>query len=208
MERGFDIATHAIGDSANRLVINVYERLNADYTDKTNRPLLRLEHAQLLNKNDQNRLVENGIIASMQPVHCTSDAKMCEKRIGLERSEKTGYKWKTLMELGTKIIAGSDFPIESHNPFTGIDAFVNRIPTGDSVAWFANEAISLDEAVKAYTVYPRKYLGITDRGSIKVGNKADIIIIDNDLKDFSNISNTKVLSTFINGVLLYQPEDN
>ncbi len=199
--RDFDIATHAIGDSANRMVINVYERLHKEFGP--DRPLLRIEHTQLLNPIDQKRLVENDIIASMQPVHCTSDAKMAEKRLGFNRCKETGYKWKTLLDLGTKIIAGSDYPIESHNPFTGIDAFVNRIPKGDSEPWFAEEAISIEEAVKCYTLYPRKHLGISDRGIIKVGNKADLTIIDNDLHDKSAIYNTKVIATFINGRQVY-----
>jgi predicted amidohydrolase YtcJ len=201
LERGFDIATHAIGDSANRMVINVYERLNKEFG--SNRPLLRIEHAQLLNPSDQKRLVDNDIIASMQPIHCTSDAKMAEKRLGKDRCKETGYKWKTLLDMGTKIIGGSDYPIESHNPFTGIDAFVNRTPRGDSEPWFKNEVISLEEAVKCYTLYPRQYLGITDRGSIKIGNKADLTIIDNNLRDKSAIYNTQVIATFINGRQVY-----
>lgn len=202
---GFDIAVHAIGDSANRLTLNVYEKILAECDDENQeRPLLRVEHAQLLHPEDIERFAESDIIASMQPVHCTSDGHMAIKRLDSARAKKIGYKWNTLQKSGAKIIAGSDFPIESHNPFTGIDAFVRRVCPGDSEAWFGEERITVEDAVRYYTITPRKYLNINDRGLLKVGYKADLAIIDNDLKNEDKILDTKVLATIVNGKIKFR----
>lgn len=200
IKKGFEIAVHSIGDSANKVILDAYVQIK-----KENKvcPILRVEHCQIMSPDDIEKFAKYDIIASMQPIHCPSDARMAEKRLGSQRCEERGYKWKTILNSGAKLIAGSDFPIESHNPFLGIDAFVNRIPFNSTESWFPNERISIDEAVKAYTVSPRKYFNISERGKLNIGSDADIIIIDNDLSKPENISKTKVLMTIIDGKIVW-----
>ena len=121
-EAGFDIAVHAIGDAANRLVIDVYEQLRKDgFTNN-----LRIEHVQIIHPEDADRMAENNIIASVQPIHGTSDMTgMAQDRMDDETLGRA-YRWKSLAERGLLLCGGSDYPIESHDPLTGIDAFVKQ----------------------------------------------------------------------------------
>ncbi len=143
---GFEIATHVIGDRANQMLANVYSKLRSKYPNA----ILKAEHSQIIHKDDIRKFADSGIIASVQPIHCTSDAEMAIKRLGENRCEKNAYLWKTLLDNNIKIIAGSDFPIESHNPIAGIDAFVNRKSQATNLPFFEYEAITLEEALKAY----------------------------------------------------------
>ncbi len=146
LSKGFEIATHAIGDRANRLLINVYEKLRKKYPYA----ILKAEHSQIINANDIKRFADNGIIASVQPIHCVSDADMAIKRLGNYRCEHNAYLWNTLLENNILLIAGSDFPIESHHPLKGIDVFVNRKSISKNEDFFPNERISLEQALIAY----------------------------------------------------------
>ncbi len=199
--KGFDIAIHSIGDRANSLVLDNFGRL---YTELHPKNLLRVEHSQLLAAEDIVKYAKYNCIASIQPIHCISDANMADKRLGKERATLIGYKWKSLLDAGAKMLAGSDFPIESPNPFLGIDAFVNRVPFDDATPWNAGECISTNEALKIYSLNPREYLGITTRGRIEKNLQADIIIIDNDLTNPKGIKNTKVILTIVNGKIVYK----
>lgn len=201
LQKGFDIAIHSIGDRANRNVLNIFGKLFNELHPKN---LLRVEHSQLLEPEEISKYAKYDAIASIQPIHCISDAKMADKRLGKERATEIGYKWKSLLDAGAKVLAGSDFPIESSNPFLGIDAFVNRIPFDDVTPWNPEECISTNEALKIYSLNPREYLGITNRGTIKKGNQADIIIIDRDLKNPKDIKDTKVILTIVNGKVVYK----
>ncbi len=191
---GFDVAVHAIGDAANRLVLNVYGKLRQSGAVPYGR-LLRIEHAQIVAPEDLVLFAEYDVIASMQPVHCTSDAKMARSRIGSRISN--AYLWKTMLKNGIALLAGSDFPIESHSTIAGIDAFVRRTPAGESEPWLPEQRLSRNEAIAAYT---KTYHTITNnsvRGKIEIGAKADINIIDTDLENCSEdeIINCNVLAT-------------
>ncbi len=146
INRGFEIATHAIGDRANRLLINVYEKLRKKYPDA----ILKAEHSQIINENDIQRFANSNVVASVQPIHCVSDAEMALKRLGSDRCQKNAYLWNTLLKSNIEIIAGSDFPIESHNPIVGIEAFVNRLSLATNQPFFPNESINLESAIQAY----------------------------------------------------------
>ena len=192
---GWDIAVHAIGDKANRNVLDVFERLRSDCYEN----ILRIEHSQLVHPDDIERFAKLNVIASVQPIHCTSDKNMAIKRLG--ENYRFSYPWKTLLNTGATIIAGSDFPIESHNPFYGIDAFVNRKANNEVTTWQKEETISLQEALKSYCYTPHLVTGNSDSGLIQPGKRADITIIDNDLSQPEHIRNTKVIATISNGNL-------
>jgi predicted amidohydrolase YtcJ len=188
IQRGFDIAAHAIGDSANRVAINVYIKLTRE--GRTHGSKLRLEHAQTISREDLIKLENGGVICSVQAIHCTSDARMAEKRLGERVID--AYRWRSLAERGLMLLGGSDFPVEPHDALRGIDAFVNRSPAGESEPWRGDERISLDEALKAYTVNTYAALGEVG-GQLKAGNKARIVLLDRKL-DEGNILQANVLA--------------
>lgn len=201
IELGFSIATHAIGDLANRLVIEVYSKLNEHYADLNNK--LRIEHAQIIHLNDLKKiknLSDKGkcIIASVQPIHCISDAKMARKRLG--RRTKYSYPWKSLIENGAYLLFGSDFPIESPNPILGIYALLNRIPVSENRSWYPNEILTLNDALKGYqsgTIINNNQ----EPGILSKFSPADFTILDTNLFDMKrrNIHNAKVIATYVNG---------
>jgi len=195
IEKGFHIAIHAIGDNANRLVVNVYEILRVRKIAEEN-DILRIEHAQILNPVEIDKIAKYNMLCSIQPIHCISDAKMARSRLGSRCVD--AYLWKSLLYKRIKIAAGSDFPIESHKPIAGIDAFINRIPTGEETAWYPEEKLSVEEATDAYTINPKEFLGYnkSDFG-ISVGKKAEITILDNKITDdIGNLSDKiQVLET-------------
>jgi len=193
---GWDISVHAIGDKANRNVLDAFEILR----DKGYDNILRIEHSQLINENDLNRFEELDVYASVQPIHCTSDKKMALLRLG--ENYKFPYPWKSLIKNGAKLIAGSDFPIESHNPFLGIDSFVNRIPFGESNTWQPEETISIEQSLDAYCNEPHNASGVgAGRHGLKEGNYAHLCIVNHDFSDVKQIKTTQVLATIVNGKL-------
>ncbi len=198
IEKGFHVATHAIGDAANRLVINVYEKLRKSYPEA----ILRIEHAQIVHPNDIHRMADLNIHAAVQPIHCISDAKMAEKRLDNE-TLKRAYPWKSLLDAGVLMAGGSDFPIESYNPLLGTDAFVNRKPKGRP-AWYPDERISIASAIEAYTSNVNHICGAAST-AISAAQPANITILDNSLENTptDKISAIKPLCTVINGKIGY-----
>lgn len=194
-QNGWDIAVHAIGDRANRNVLDSFEKLRADNYEN----ILRIEHSQLIHPDDIRRFDELKVFASVQPIHCISDKNMAINRLGDDF--KFAYPWKTLLETGANLIAGSDFPIESHNPFFGIEAFVNRKAKNENITWHPEETIEIEDALKSYCYTPHLASRNKNSGTIKKGNRADITIINNDLSDQSKIKQTKVIATISDGKL-------
>lgn len=193
---GHAIATHAIGDAANRIALDAYERLRARHPGT----LLRIEHAQIVHPDDVGRFAGLEVVAAMQPTHCTSDAAMAEARLGLDRC-RTAYPWRTLLEGGARVIAGSDFPIESPDPLAGLRAFVRREPRTGAGAWFASEAIDRDAALRAFTAWaPSGRPGEARRGRLEPGFDADVVVLTGDPFD----AGTTVLYTIVGGVVRYE----
>lgn len=197
--RGFAVATHAIGDGANRLVLDAYERLRARHPEA----LLRVEHAQIVHPDDVPRFGALGVIAAMQAIHCTSDASMADARLGPERAAYA-YGWRALRDAGATIIGGSDFPIESADPLLGIRAFVDRIPEPASEAetapWHPEQRLTLDEALAAYTsLAPRGVPGAARRGMPREGGDADLVVLDGDPMEPAS----RVAMTIVGGVIEY-----
>ncbi len=198
---GYQVNVHAIGDAANRQLLDAYQSLRQQYQHADLRP--RIEHAQVVEPSDIARFKSLGIIASMQPTHATSDMNMAEDRVGAARL-KGAYAWRSYLKQGSRIACGSDFPIESPNPFLGLHAAVTRQDEHNLPAsgWHADQALTLTEALRcftldaAYAAHQEKVLGTLEKGKW-----ADFIVIDHDLfaSDVRTIGQTKVLQTWVGG---------
>ena len=202
---GFQIGVHAIGDKANYWVLNAYEKAEKMNGKRNSRH--RIEHAQTLQPSDIPRFAMLGIIASMQPTHCISDKKFCEKRIGPERA-KGAYAWKSLADAGTIIAFGTDYQVEPLNPMEGLYAAVTRKDRlgEDGEGWHPEQKIKMDEAIKFYTLGSAYSQFMEDRkGMIKKGFLADIVIVDKDLLIIpeNEIMKTKVDYTITGGRVVY-----
>ena len=197
---GFQIAIHAIGDRANAQAIETFEALNrSGITDRR----WRIEHVQVIDPADIPRLAKANIIASMQPTHQTSDRLMAEARLGPERLGGA-YAWNSILGSGARLAFGSDFPVESPNPFPGLAAAISRQdmngqPPG---GWLPQERISLAAALAAFTRGAAYASFAEDRiGSLDPGKWADFILIDRDptAVDSQSLARTKVLETWVAG---------
>jgi hypothetical protein len=197
---GFQIATHAIGDAANAQVISTYEWLNGKYG--LNRRW-RIEHAQIVDCADLPRIGRGHMIASMQPTHQTSDRLMAEARMGRARL-KCAYAWQSMLKTGAKLAFGTDFPVESPNPFPGLSAAVSRqdINGQPPGGWFPEQRLSFAQALHAYT-RGAAYAGFAEQkiGALDPGKWADFVIVDQDPTkvDPQQLARTKVLETWIAG---------
>jgi predicted amidohydrolase YtcJ len=202
---GFQIGVHAIGDKANYWVLNAYEKAEKMNGKRNSRH--RIEHAQTLQPSDIPRFAMLGIIASMQPTHCISDKKFCEKRIGPERA-KGAYAWKSLADAGTIIAFGTDYQVEPLNPMEGLYAAVTRKDRlgEEGEGWHPEQKIKMDEAIKFYTLGSAYSQFMEDRkGMIKKRFLADIVIVDKDLLTIpeNEIMKTKVDYTITGGKVVY-----
>ena len=202
---GFQIGVHAIGDKGNNWTLNAYEKALNDNGKRDSRH--RDEHTQTLVQSDIPRFAKLGVIASMQPTHCISDKKFCEKRIGAERS-KGAYAWKSLADAGAALAFGTDYPVEPLNPMEGLYASVTRKERlgEDGEGWFPQEKISMDKAIEYYTLGAAYAQFMEDRkGMIKPGYLADIVITDKDLTTIpeNEIMRTKVDYTITGGKVVY-----
>lgn len=206
LDRGFQVCTHAIGDAANRSVLNAYERALKE-VPAANDARLRIEHAQVLSPEDIPRFAKLGVIPSMQPVHCTSDMGWAESRVGPERI-KGAYAWRSLLNTGVHLPLSSDFPGETLNPFYGIYAAITRQdPQGSPPGgWYPLQRLTLDEALRAYTI-EGAYAEFEERakGSIEEGKLADLTVISQDITKLpaKEILSIHVLKTFVGGKLVY-----
>jgi predicted amidohydrolase YtcJ len=198
--RGFQIAAHAIGDAANAQVISAYEQLSRKYGNDRR---WRIEHFQIADPADIPRLAPAGIIASMQPTHQTSDRLMAEKRLGPDRL-RGAYAWQSVIKSGARIAFGSDFPVESPNPFPGLSAAVSRqdINGQPQGGWIPTERLTFAQALNAFT-RGAAYAGFAEDkiGSLKPGKWADFIIVDRDISasDPQDLARTQVLETWVAG---------
>ena len=197
---GYQLAIHAIGDAANAQVITTYEGLNRRFKGDRR---WRIEHLQVADPADLKRLKPAGIIASMQPTHQTSDRTMAEARLDPPRL-KGAYAWRTIEKLGVRLAFGSDFPVESPNPFPGLSAAVSRQdPNGQPPGgWRPEEKVSFATALNGFT-RGAAYAGFAEAkiGSLEPGKWADFILVDRDVAavDQKALAATKVLETWVAG---------
>jgi hypothetical protein len=182
VEVGLSMAVHAIGDRANHEVLDAYEQLRRFERDHNLPPLKhRIEHVQVLHPDDAGRLAALGIIASMQPIHATSDMHMADRYWG-ERSALS-YAWQTQLQQGARLAFGSDAPVESPNPFLGLHAALTRQQMDGSPAegWYPQQRLSIQEALEAYTLGPAYTAGVETRlGRLSPGYLADLIVLPQD----------------------------
>ena len=206
LRQGYQVCTHAIGDRANRTVLNAYALALSRRPRDDHR--FRIEHAQILSLEDIPRFAELGVIPSMQPTHCTSDMRWVYDRIGAQRAQGA-YAWIKLRRTGRPIPAGSDFPIESHNPFLGIYAAVTRQDAAGQPAggWHPEERMTRGEALRSFTI-DSAYAAFEEqhKGSLEPGKLADFVVIDRDIMTCPprKILETRVLLTIIGGEAVYE----
>jgi predicted amidohydrolase YtcJ len=208
--KGYQVAIHAIGDHANREVLDSYAAAYKTHPDGIARRN-RVEHAQIVSLKDIPRFVPLQLIASMQPTHATSDMNMAEDRIGHERI-KGAYAWQRFLKQDTIVAGGSDFPVESPNPFYGLYSAITREdhagqPPG---GWYPDQDMTPAEALRAFTL-DAAYAEHAEKtlGTLEPGKWADFILIDHDIfKDpASKIWSTKVLQTWVGGKQVYAAQD-
>ena len=201
MNGGFQVNTHAIGDNANMKVLDNYERLISETDSRNLRH--RIEHAQILRYEDILRFAKLGVIPSMQATHATSDKNMAQDRIGEVRIQGA-YAWRKLMQADTLIANGSDFPVESPDPFWGLHASVTRQDQSNEPpgGWLPDERMSIEEAFASITVNAA-FAGHQENllGTLEAGKKADFIIIDRDIFKIpeNELWQTQALETWVNG---------
>jgi len=202
----FQLCTHAIGDSANRHILNVY----ANALGGKNNKRWRIEHAQVINANDFQKFADYSIIPSVQPTHATSDMYWAGIRLGAQRL-KDAYAYKKLLDISGTIALGTDFPVEEISPIKTFFAAVARQDAyGFPEEGFQKEnALSREEALKGMTIWAA-YANFEEKvkGSLEKGKVADFVILDRDLMmcGEKDILKTKVLSTFINGESVFNSE--
>lgn len=201
----FQVAVHAIGDAANMAVLTAIEEMSQTYGGDRR---WRIEHAQVVDPADIARFGKHGIIASMQPVHQTSDREMAEKRLGPARLSGA-YAWKSIEASGAKIVFGSDVPVEAADPFDGWAAAISRTgadgqPLG---GWQPQERVSREDAFAAYTS-GGAYAGFAEGrfGRLVAGERADFVLIDRDpfLATPAQLRQTRVNEVWLNGRKVWQ----
>jgi predicted amidohydrolase YtcJ len=226
--KGFQVCTHAIGDRANNIILNVYEAALKAHPGADRR--LRIEHAQVLSLNDIPRFKRLGIIPSMQPTHCTSDMYWAAARLGATRV-RGAYAWRSLLNTGVIIPGGSDFPVEQPNPLLGIYAAVTRRDLqgrprsasevkaffelsadgiGDTTdfqnGWYASQKMTREEAVMAFTNWAA-FAGFQEQilGSLGKGKLADFVVLSRDIMKVpeEDIPTTVVEKTIVGGKEVY-----
>jgi predicted amidohydrolase YtcJ len=204
---GFQVATHAIGDRGNRVVLDVFERVLRDVPGASGLRF-RIEHAQVLAPADIPRFRALGIIASVQAIHGTSDMPWAEARIGPERV-RGAYAWRSLVDAGVQLANGSDFPVEPPEPLLGFHAAITRQDaTGHPPGgWTPGERLTREEALRAFTL-DAAYAAHAERdlGSIEPGKIADLVVLSADIMAVAPaaVLTTTVLRTMIAGETVYE----
>ncbi|OJT12330.1 hypothetical protein TRAPUB_11105 [Trametes pubescens] len=215
-DKGWGVNVHAIGDRANKAVLDAFEKISQDIGSKegvaNRRP--RIEHSQIMRLEDLKKAGELGVLSSVQPTHATSDMWYAETRLGPERI-KGAYAYQTLLRAsrGGVLPLGSDFPVEGINPLLGFYAAVARLdvegksPHGEA-GWFPAERLTRAQALKGMTL-DAAYASFAEDtlGSLVPGKRADFVILDRNIMDasqsFSEILETKVKATVVDGKVAY-----
>lgn len=205
IENDFQLCTHAIGDKANREILNVYEEAFQAHPQKKDLRW-RIEHAQHLHPDDIPRFGELGVIASMQGIHCTSDGPWVIKRLGEKRARQGAYVWQKLMKHGATICNGTDAPVEDVNPIPCFYASVTR-KLDDGTYFFPEQSMSREEALRSYTINGA-YAAFQEDilGSLTPGKLADITVLSKDIMTVpeEEILDAEVLYTIIGGKVRYK----
>jgi len=204
IENGFQLNTHAIGDRANREVLDLYQRTFEAHPGKTDLRW-RIEHAQHLHPDDIGRFAELGVIAAMQGIHCTSDGPWVLKRLGARRAEEGAYVWRKLIETGAVVTNGTDVPVEPIDPIAGFYASVSR-RMEDGNTFFPDQRMTREEALASYTIH-NAYAAFEEdiKGSLTPGKLADIVVLSKDIMTIpeDEIPDARVVYTILGGRVVY-----
>lgn len=209
---------HAIGDRANREVLNVFEAnlpmlkispeaARSGYGASRGGLRWRVEHAQHIDVQDIPRFAQLGVIASMQAIHCTSDAPFVVKRLGVERARTGAYAWRSLLDAGARLADGTDAPVEDVNPLPCLYAAVTRKRADTGLEFFPQQCMRREEALLSYTIWNAwAAFEEQEKGSLTPGKMADIVVLSNDLLHCppEEILKTKVIKTIIAGKVAFQ----
>jgi hypothetical protein len=203
-DHGLQFCVHAIGDRANREVLNIFEKTLPSPRKDTR---WRIEHAQHLDPLDLPRFHNLGVIASMQAIHCTSDAPFVIKRLGVERARTGAYAWRDLLDSGAHLANGTDTPVEEVDPLPCIYAAVTRKRADTGLEFFPEQRMTREEALLSYTRW-NAYAAFeeNEKGSLTPGKLADLVVLDQDLLHCpaENILKTNVLRTVVGGKTKYK----
>lgn len=203
-EHGMQLCTHAIGDRANREVLDVYEQAFADYPSEHSRRW-RIEHAQHLHPDDIPRFAQLGVVAAMQGNHCTSDAVFVIDRLGKRRSREGAYAWRSLLDSGATVINGTDAPVEDVDPLGSFHASVTRRLAGGAT-FFPEQCMTREEALRSYTI-DAAWAAFEEnlKGSLAPGKLADAVVLSEDLRNCpaERILSARVAYTIIGGKIVY-----
>ena len=200
---GFQLGTHAIGDRANREVLDVYARVLGRYPKADLR--FRIEHAQHLDPADVPRFGKLGVLAMMQGIHCPSDAPFVVARLGETRAREGAYAWRRLLDAGARIGNGTDAPVEDVDPIASLHASVTRQPK-KVPAFFPEQRMTRMEALRSYTV-ANAYAAFEEelKGTLSPGKLADVVVLSKDVSTVPDeeILTTEVLTTIVGGKVAY-----
>jgi predicted amidohydrolase YtcJ len=200
LAHGLQLCVHAIGDRGNREILDLFEQVTQGRDLRW-----RIEHAQHLHPNDIPRFAELKVVASMQGIHCTSDAPFVEKRLGHWRSKEGAYVWRKLVDSGALVANGTDAPVEAVDPIANLQALVTRLGSMEK-PFFPEMSLTVSEAIKAYTLDAARAAFLErEVGSLTLGKWADFVVLSDDLTAIppAEWSQTKVLQTVVAGTVRY-----
>ncbi len=204
---GLNVAVHAIGDSANAELLDIFAEAAKQNGPRDRR--FRIEHAQILRPQEYKRFADLGVTASMQPYHIIDDGRWAEGRIGAKRCASS-YANRALLDASVKVAFGSDWPVAPLNPLLGLDAAVNRrtLDGKHPKGWFPAQKITITEAIECFTL-TSAYAAFEekDRGSIESGKLADLVVLSRDIldpKEQDHIGEAEVLWTIVGGKVVYE----
>lgn len=206
LKAGFQVGTHAIGDRANRVVLDAYEKAFSKVPVADHR--FRVEHAQILHNDDIPRFAELGVIPSMQSSHQTSDMYWIGKRLGSTRLFGA-YAWQSLLQTGVVVPNGTDFPVEQVSPIITFHSAIARQDADNWPAggWYPAQRMTREQALRSVTLWPA-YAGFQEKelGSITPGKYADFVILDQDIMRVPEemVLNTRVLATYLGGRAVFE----
>lgn len=209
LEKGFQLCTHAIGDRANKEVLDRYQAALEEFPEKRNEHRFRIEHAQHLHPEDIPRFAELGVLPAMQAIHLSSDRPWAIDRLGAQRIKEGAYMWQALLQSGVPIINGTDVPVEPINPLANFYASVTRktLEGSPEEGYEADQKMSRKQALSSYTL-DAAYGAFEEsmKGSLEVGKVADFVIFDRNIMEIpeAEILQTQVSLTVMDGQIVYQ----
>ena len=206
LEAGYQVCIHAIGDRANREVLNIYEEAFKKNGKNGKDLRWRVEHAQHINGADIPRFGQLGVIAAMQGIHCTSDAPWVEPRLGAKRAEEGAYVWQKLMKSGAVVTNGTDAPVEDVDPIASYYASVTR-KTAKGDVFYGDQKMSRIEALKSYTINNAfAAFEENEKGTLSVGKLTDVTVLTKDITTVPDdqIKTAKVAYTIVGGKIVFK----